>query len=556
MIRQSFQCCFGILALGSVFGFETNGRTQPPAVQGQPPPSPDQQAGVEVLAHGPVHEAFAQPMNVQPVPGPVAPKQPPDLVEEISPDQKPAGANVQWISGYWSWDEDGSAYIWVSGFWRVPPPGRTWLAGHWQPIDRGWQWVAGLWMAPTQQQVQYLPPPPPTIDQGPSTPAPSNTSTYITGCWSYQQTRYLWRPGYWVAYQPDWVWNSAYYVWTPSGCLYNDGYWDHPLDGRGLLFAPVRFGGVWGQRPFCPQYVVNQDFLMGALFVRLAAQHYYFGDYFDNRYAARGFVAWPDYRAGRGGYDPNYNYYRRQYAGDPRWESGMHDLYLGRSNGQVPRPPRTLVQQVQTINIMNGNRNGNVAVAKNINVTNVQNVTALARLNEVHNTRVTNMRGPSPANATPLAARVMQLTPVGKDAHVQEQMAAAQLRNAGQRRSDVESRMLIQGGVPVRHTDAPKVVAFELPRPHAPIPAPVPGPKPAPAPVQKQAPPAVPKPAPLPVQKQAPPAAPPPSIERPRPPAPKPAPPPPVLPKHEERPIPKYEPIRPPAPPMPQKKPQ
>ncbi|HLZ08844.1 MAG TPA: hypothetical protein VKT80_09675, partial [Chloroflexota bacterium] len=123
---------FGIAAL---LALDQSGRAEDPPAQ----------PGVEVLARGPVHEAFALPTSLQPEPGMVAPKAPPELIDEVSPDQKPEGDNVQWISGYWSWDEDRTDYVWVSGFWRVPPPGRRWLAGHWQPIDKGWQWVAGFW---------------------------------------------------------------------------------------------------------------------------------------------------------------------------------------------------------------------------------------------------------------------------------------------------------------------------------------------------------------------------------------------------------------------------
>jgi len=547
MRRQSYLLGSGILGLAVVLGLGREGKTEQPSAQGQAQAAAAQQEGAEVLARGPVHEAFAQPMNGQPEPGPVAPKQPPEPIDEISPDQKPEGGNVQWIPGYWSWDEDRSDYIWVSGFWRVPPPERTWLAGHWQPIDKGWQWVAGFWAAANVQEVQYLPPPPPSIDEGPSTPAPDENSTYIAGCWAYQRTRYLWRPGYWVGNRPDWIWNPAHYVWTPSGCLYNDGYWDHPLDERGLLFAPVYFDRGWGHRAFIPQYVVNQDFLIGALFVRLAAQHYYFGDYFESGYATRGFVAWPDYRVGRGGYDPNYNYYRYQHAADPRWESGLRGLYRARASGAVARPPRTLGQQVQSIAAMNGNRTGNVNVHNNINLTHVQNVTALAPLNEIHNTRVTNLGSLSLPKSGQATGRVVRLEPVPKEQHAQEQKAAAQLREAAQQRRDLEGKMLSQGGVPVQHTDPPRAVRLDLPgsRPVAATPSPVQGPAQppvqghAPPPVQRQAPPAVPPP----VQRQAPPP-----VQRQPPPAP-------VLPKHEERPIPNYQPPRPPAPPTPHKKP-
>src|SRR6266436_5157285 len=88
---------------------------------------PASQQGVEVLARGPVHEAYAEPVDAQPAPSPIIRKQPPDPIAELPPDQKPEGDNVQWLPGYWAWDDDRSDYIWVSGFWRQPPPGRQWV---------------------------------------------------------------------------------------------------------------------------------------------------------------------------------------------------------------------------------------------------------------------------------------------------------------------------------------------------------------------------------------------------------------------------------------------
>lgn len=122
--------------------------------------------------------------------------------------------------------------------------GPAWLAGHWQAIENGWQWVAGFWAPDNVAEVQYLPSPPPTLDQGPTTPAPDDNSTYVPGCWAYQQTRYLWRPGHWVGNKPDWVWIPASYTWTPVGCLYNDGYWDHPLDERCSVFSCLVWSGA------------------------------------------------------------------------------------------------------------------------------------------------------------------------------------------------------------------------------------------------------------------------------------------------------------------------
>jgi hypothetical protein len=167
------------------------------------------------------------------------------------------------MPGYWAWDDDQSDFLWISGFWRAPPPGRRWMPGHWQEVEGGWMWVAGFWAPADMEKANYVPPPPPSLDKGPPTPAPDENDIYVPGCWVYQETRYLWRPGHWVAYRPNWVWISAHYVWTPSGCLFVDGYWDHTLDECGLPFAPVRFGRQWWVGPrqrFTPQFVVNADF--------------------------------------------------------------------------------------------------------------------------------------------------------------------------------------------------------------------------------------------------------------------------------------------------------
>ena len=469
---------------------------------------PDQPPGVEIQARGPVHEAFAEPVSTQPEQGPIVAKEPPEPIDEVPPDQKPDGDNVQWIPGYWAWDDDTSDYLWVSGFWRVPPPGRRWMPGHWQEIDKGWLWIAGFWTPADVQQVNYLPPPPPTLEQGPSTPAPDDNSMYVAGCWVHQETRYLWRPGHWVAYKPNWVWIPAHYVWTPSGCLFVDGYWDHPLDERGLLFAPVRFDRqVWlaARRPFVPSYVIPCDFLLGALFVGPATRHYYFGDYFEERYEKRGFIAWNDYHPGKGAFDPNFSYYRHLHAAEPKWEPALRELYRGRRSGEVPRPPHTLVQQTQTIRTIRTNKTENAIVHKDVHLTHVQNVTALAPLKEAHNIRVTSLSSLSGIKETKVPVRAVKILPVAKEEHAREVKVAAQVRAVGVQRRESEAQMLRTGGVPVLHTDPPKAVKLVLPQP---VPHVV-----APRPAVKIAPPV------------------------------------PAIPKHEERVVPKYDPHKPPAPP-------
>src|SRR5260370_975114 len=69
--------------------------------QGGPAATPDQgdPQGPQVMTRGPVHEGFAAPVVHDPAAGPINPKEPPSPIQELPPDQRPAGQNVQWIPG-------------------------------------------------------------------------------------------------------------------------------------------------------------------------------------------------------------------------------------------------------------------------------------------------------------------------------------------------------------------------------------------------------------------------------------------------------------------------
>jgi hypothetical protein len=469
--------------------------------------------GVEVQARGPVHEAFAEPAETRSKPSPVEPKQPPQPIEETPPDQKPEGDNVQWIPGYWAWDEDRSDFLWVSGFWREVPPGRQWVPGFWQEVEDGWQWVPGFWKSTQQEEMTYLPQPPPSIDRGPSVPASGEESTYVPGCWVYRQARYLWRPGFWIPFRIGWVWIPAHYVWTPAGYLFVEGYWDHPLEDRGLLFAPVVVDRRFLTRRnwfYTPSYIVRPDFLISALFVRPANCHYYFGDYFEDRYERRGFVPWIDYRVNRLAFDPNYAYYRHRFARQPGWDRSLHELYVARRRGEVPRPPRTLAQQNQVVRGLTGNRSADAAVARNINLSRAQNVTALAPLKQVHNLQVTSLaslagvRG-GDARGPNFRPKVVKLQAVPRDQQAQVRKDAGQFQQAVKERRQAEARIFTQGATPHKPTDQARTVKIPLPKP--------------PAPPENRKP-----------------------LKEPPPPAP-------ASPKHEQRPVPPHEPEKAPRPP-------
>ena len=108
---------------------------------------------------------------------------------------------------------------------------------------------------------------PTPIEAAPSVPAPSEAHVYVPGCWVWRTSRYVWRPGIWIEHRPGWIWTPAHYRWTPVGYVYVDGYWDYPLAGRGVLFAPVYFSPVVLRPAFVytPVYVVREPMLYGSL---------------------------------------------------------------------------------------------------------------------------------------------------------------------------------------------------------------------------------------------------------------------------------------------------
>lgn len=424
------------------------------------------QPGVEVLTRGAVHEAYAEPVPAQPEAAPTVPQQPPASIEEMPAEQRPEGNNSQWIPGYWSWDDERKTYIWTSGFWRVPPPGMQWVPGHWNQVASGWQWTPGLWTPQQQTEIAYLPQPPAPVESAPAGPAPGPDSVYVPGNWVYLTNRYAWRAGYWMGPRPGWVWVPAHFVWTPCGYVFVDGYWDYPLRQRGLLFAPVCLDlQICGRPNFCfqPTFVVRDECLFGALFVRPTYRSYYFGDYFGAPYRQAGFTPWVNYRYGNFGYDPLFSYYRWENRNVGGWENGLRGLYNARYNGSAMLPPRTLVQQNTVIN----NTNINHTIVNNTTVNNITN-------NRVNTTNQynhwNNLAMVAPVNN--LNRDGIRLQTVAAEARRAEQRAASQLRGVSVQRGQREAQLLAQSPALPAVGRAPRTVHVDLPRPASSVAAP------------------------------------------------------------------------------------
>jgi hypothetical protein len=308
--------------------------------------------GAQVLTRGPVHEAFAGMVTFNPVAGVVVTKAPPAIIEEVPPEERPVGDNVAWIPGYWAWDDERSDFLWVSGTWRSLPPGRAWMAGYWGQMAQGYQWTSGYWADASAREATYLPPPPASVEVGPNIAAPSLDYGWTPGCWIWYQGRYAWRPGYWAQGRVEWDWMPAHYVWTPRGYIFVEGFWDYPVERRGVLFAPVYFeSGVYSRQGYfySPIIVIDLAVFTDHLFLRPAYQHYYFGDYYAASYSQGGFYASFSFQSSRYGYDPIYSHQHWEHRQDREWEQHVAASYQYRRDHETARPPRTWAAQ-RTIN--------------------------------------------------------------------------------------------------------------------------------------------------------------------------------------------------------------
>ncbi len=308
----------------------------------------------EVLMRGPLHEAFADAFQANPQPNPIVESAPPESINELPPEFRPEGENVQWISGYWAWDEIQSDYIWVSGVWRDVPPGQHWVSGYWEQEEHGYRWVSGFWTRESPQQLNYLPEPPADLEQGPSIAAPDENYFYCPGSWEYRTESYVWRTGYWQPNVENWVWIPPRYVWTPRGCIYRNGYWDYEFNDRGTVFAPVSFSQPIYQSvgfEFRPAYCVNTgaDFLVH-MFVRSNGNHYFYGDWYGANQLPTPYRPWINQQSHYRNYDPllaHYGCSRYRHDGVQllTWVNNQHRYYA--SHREV-RPGVTLNVHIRT----------------------------------------------------------------------------------------------------------------------------------------------------------------------------------------------------------------
>jgi len=224
------------------------------------------QDGVEPLQKGPVHEAFIV-KEVGSVIYQAVPMEPPAEIQEQT--TKRPSEEYKWISGYWSWSQDQGDYIWISGVWRRSPPGHQWIKGHWQHFDEGWVWIHGFWSTNDISTLQYIDEAPKDPIDEKVVPAPSSDYFWVNGYWEYDFTdkEYEWIRGKWQPFDASWIYVPAHYIWRQEGYVFVDGFWDWPLDERGVAYASVQIDpSIRANVVFEPSVVLSSEYMIQHLF--------------------------------------------------------------------------------------------------------------------------------------------------------------------------------------------------------------------------------------------------------------------------------------------------
>ncbi|WP_165064063.1 hypothetical protein [Paludisphaera rhizosphaerae] len=257
------------------------------------------------MADGPLHEAFLS-VRRDLEPAVLAQSPPPPIVERPGPE--PPRSDARWIEGYWEWSPDRSKFVWVTGTWRVPPPGRFWVNTLWKRNENGWRRFPGFWSDRATDKLAYGADGPPKdrpIDD--SGAPPKSNCFYIPGQFVVDGDRIAWRKGFWADAKPGWAWTPATWTRQPEGWIFQEGYWDYPLEERGILFAPaeiareVRPGEVLTYHP----YTMVSPELYGQLYGAFGRSTPYYDGYPGVAYDEGGrYYAFADY----GNLSPYYGY--------------------------------------------------------------------------------------------------------------------------------------------------------------------------------------------------------------------------------------------------------
>ena len=176
-------------------------------------------------------------------------------------------------------------------------------------------------------------------------------------------------------------------------------------------------------------------------------------------------IPWIDYRIGRRVYDANYAYYIHRFGRDETWQKNLRDLYVGRRQGTIERPPHTLVEQFKAVDKFRGNRMAEANVTAGLKITHSQNVSVLAPISRIHNVQVTNMASLAKVDNHAIATEhhVVKIAEVSKEQRAGEiKSHVDQVKKVQEQRHVEETKIL--GNSTRENVTIQKSIKLDLPK--------------------------------------------------------------------------------------------
>ena len=292
-IMRSFHRLFGFsaaLGLAVLIG-ASSGATYQPDDPDLPPPQ------FSVETRGPVHEAFVQRNEGKPEIGVAIGKQPPPPLPERPPEQHPTTRTWSGFPAIGHGTPTATILCGSAARFAIRLRDAAGCPAIGQILPRAGIGRRGSGPRKINAHLRYTPEPPAPLEDGPTTPPPDDNSTYIPGYWFYNEADQALRLAarFLGAMRAGQIWTNPQYSWAPGGYAFCDGYWDYPLDNRGLLYAPAYFPTPLWNNPgwfYRPSYIVALGAFFNSGFYRPGYNNFFFGNYYGNNYASLGYRPW------------------------------------------------------------------------------------------------------------------------------------------------------------------------------------------------------------------------------------------------------------------------
>ena len=150
---------------------------------------------------------------------------------------------MDWIPGYWAWDDERADFLWVSGIWRALPPGRQWVPGYWgRAENEEHNGSPATGATPRRMKWNTLRSRPQTLEEGPNIELPPDAEhIWAPRLLGLEPERDLPGTGLLGGGSAKLALDPRPLCLVAASYVFIDGYYDYSVARRGVLFAPVYF---------------------------------------------------------------------------------------------------------------------------------------------------------------------------------------------------------------------------------------------------------------------------------------------------------------------------